>query len=81
VDSVLLAEFRFAGPAQRDQGGLYIREGVLEVHAIDPSSGEVRKVLEIREKGGGATAEQSSENALTRLEESIENDLSGWNWV
>jgi hypothetical protein len=81
VDSVLLAEFRFAGPAQHVQGGLYIREGVLEVHAIDPSSGEVRKVLEIREKGGGSTAEQSSENALTRLEESIENDISGWIWV
>jgi len=81
VDSVLLAEFHFVGPAQAVQGNLYIREAVLEVHAIDPASGEVRKVLEIREKGGGATAEQSSENALTRLEQSIANDMSGWVWV
>src|SRR5262249_55144829 len=39
VDSVLLAEFRFVGPAQLVQGDVYIREAVLEVHAIDPSSG------------------------------------------
>ncbi len=54
----LLAEFHFVGP-RAGSAGTYIREAVLEVHAIDPASGEVRKVLEIREKGGGATAEQS----------------------
>jgi hypothetical protein len=81
VDGVLLAEFRFVGPAQLVQDGVYIREAVLEVHAIDPSSGEIRKVLEIREKGGGASAESSSENALTRLEEEVQNNIAGWIWV
>jgi hypothetical protein len=81
VDSVLLAEFRFVGPAQAVEGGLFIREAVLEVHAIDPSSGEVRKIQEIREKGGGATAELSSENAVTRLEEAVEGNISEWIWV
>lgn len=81
VDSVLLAEFHFAGPAQLVEDNMYIREAVLEVRAIDPSSGEIRKTLAIREKGGGPTAEQSSENALTRLEQSIEDNISGWNWA
>jgi hypothetical protein len=81
VDSVLLAELRFVGPAQSMGDGLYIREAVLEVHAVDVSSGEIRKVLEIRGKGGGANEELSSINAVDRLQEQVEANIAGWVWV
>jgi hypothetical protein len=77
-DSLLLGTLRFVGPAQAVEGGLYIREAVLDIHAIDPSSGEVLHSLEIREKGGGANAELSTVNALSRLEEKVANSISEW---
>jgi hypothetical protein len=81
IDSVLVGELRFVGPAQLVSDGLYVREAVLEVHAIDPASGRVMHTLEIREKGGGANAELSSVNALERLEEKVQASISEWTWV
>lgn len=80
-DSVLVGVLRFGGPAQVVDGGLYIREAVLEIHAVDPSTGLVIDSLEISEKGGGATAELSAINAVSRLKESVIANISGWSWV
>lgn len=80
VDSVLIGELRYNGPAQV-VNGLYLREVVLEVHAIDPSSGEVRKRLQVRGKGGGANEELSSQNAIDRLEQEVETNISEWIWI
>jgi ribosomal protein S11 len=80
-DSVLLGVLRFAGPAQAVDGGMYIREAVLEIRALDPSTGLVIDSLEISEKGGGTTAELSAIAALSRLKESVLANISGWSWV
>lgn len=80
-DSVLLGVLRFGGPAQVVDGGMYIREAVLEIRALDPSTGLVIDSLEISEKGGGTTAELSAINAVSRLKESVIANISGWSWV
>jgi hypothetical protein len=80
-DRVLLGVLRFAGPAQVVDGGLYIREAVLEIRALDPSTGLVVDSLEISEKGGGTTAELSAIDAVSRLKESVLANISGWSWV
>lgn len=80
-DSVLLGVLRFGGPAQAVEGGMYIREVVLEIRALDPSTGLVIDSLEISEKGGGSTAELSAINAVSRLKESVIANISGWSWV
>lgn len=80
-DSVLLGVLRFVGPAQVVDGGMFIREAVLEIRALDPSTGRVIDSLEISEKGGGATAELSAINAVSRLKESVIANISGWSWV
>ena len=80
-ESVLLGVLRFVGPAQQVGTDLYMREVVLEVRAVDPATGRVLKSLEIREKGGGASAELSSVNAITRLEQQVQANISEWSWV
>lgn len=79
-DSVLLGVLRFSGPAE-NVDGLYFREAVLDIHAIDPGTGQVVSSLEIRQKGGGSTAELSTVNAMIRLEEAVEASLSEWSWI
>jgi hypothetical protein len=80
-DSVLIGVLRFVGPAQLVDGGFFIREAVLDVHAIDPVTGRVKESLEISEKGGGASAELSTVNAIARLKEKVEASISEWSWV
>jgi hypothetical protein len=80
-NALLIGSLRFVGPAQAVSGGFYVREIVLDVHQIDPVSGQVNKSLEIREKGGGSDAQQSTTNALTRLKDKIETSLSEWTWT
>lgn len=79
-DSVLLGVLRFSGPAE-NVDGLYVREAVLDIRAIDPGTGQVVNSLEIRQKGGGSTAELSTVNAMIRLEEQVEASLSEWSWI
>jgi hypothetical protein len=79
-DSVLLGVLRFSGPAE-NVDGLYIREAVLDIHAIDPATGQVVNALKLRQKGGGSTAELSTVNAMIRLEEEVETSLSEWSWI
>jgi hypothetical protein len=80
-DALVLGALRFVGPAQAVGGGLYIREVVLDVRKIDPASGQPGPSLEIREKGGGASAELSTINALSRLEDKVEASISEWSWT
>jgi hypothetical protein len=80
-DALLLGSLRFVGPAQEVASGLYVREIVLDVHQIDPVSGQIGKSLEIREKGGGSDAQLSTINALSRLKDKIETSISEWTWT
>jgi len=80
-DWVLLGVLRFVGPAQQVAGGLYIREVVLDIHSIDPLSGDVGRALEIREKGGGTSEQLSTQNALDRLQNSVETSVKEWTWT
>ena len=76
-DSVLLGEVRFVG-VPRNVGGMFISEAVLNIRAISPITGSVVKELEVREKGGGSSAADSTADALSRLEVSVEQKLAGW---
>jgi hypothetical protein len=80
-DAVVLGVLRFSAPAQQVADRLYIREAVLDIRVIDPLSGIIEKMPEIREKGGGATAQLSTENALDRLENSLEDSVKEWSWT
>lgn len=81
-DTVLLGMLRLVGPAQQVANGLFIREAVLDIRAIDPVSGDViGQTLEISEKGGGADAQLSTENALERLKNSVEGSVREWSWT
>ena len=78
---MLIGVLRFVGPAQQISGGLYIREVELDIHTVDPLSGDVGQALEIREKGGGASEQLSTENALDRLRNSVESSVKEWTWT
>lgn len=80
-DAVVLGVLRFAAPAQQVGDKFYIREIVLDVRVIDPLSGTIEQMPEIREKGGGATPQLSTENALDRLGNSVEDSVKEWSWT
>ncbi len=80
-DALLVGSLRFVGPAQAVSNGFYVREIVLDVHQIDPATGQIDKSLEIREKGGGSDPQLSTTNALSRLKDKIETSISEWTWT
>jgi len=80
-DVVLVGVLRFVGPAQGVAPGMFIREAVLDIRPINPVSGSIGTPLEVNEKGGGASEQLSTENALDRLKNSVESSVREWSWT
>lgn len=78
-DMVLLGVVTFRGPPQdQNHSGLYMREAILNLHAIAPDTGEVLDDIEITAKGRGLDADASTRDALQALEGSIEERVREW---
>jgi len=75
-DKVLLGVVRFAGPAEnQSHSGLYMREAILNLHAIAADTGELLEDIEISAKGRGPDEDASTRDALRALEGSIEERI------
>jgi hypothetical protein len=78
-DMVLLGLVTFRGPPQdQNHSGLYMREAILNLHAISADTGEVLDDIEITAKGRGLDADASTGDALQALEGNIEEKVREW---
>jgi hypothetical protein len=81
-DRVLLGVVTFRGPPQdQNHSGLYMREAILNLHAIAPDTGEVLDDIEITAIGRGLDADASTRDALQALEGNIEERVRGWDRI
>lgn len=79
-DTVLLGRLRLVGTVS-NVNGLYISEWALAIRAISPETGSVTDEMELHEKGGGTTPAASKADAIRRLEQSVELQLTQWSWT
>lgn len=80
-DVVILGIGGFSGPAQnQDMSGLYMREAVLNLHAIAAKTGEQLGSLKVTAKGRGLDPDSSSVDAMQKLEQRVEEQVTGWSY-